>query len=83
MPTAGPLLPLRQRLGLLGCVVILIGGAFPQAAALLPAGLVAWISQLGIPDPQPVNGWGALAGTLVLIAFCLVTAVGAVERQEV
>jgi len=74
---------LAAGLGLLGCVVILIGGAFPQAAALLPAGLLAWVSQLGIPDPQPVNGWGALAGSLVLIAFCLVTAVGVVERQEV
>ena len=70
-------------LGLLFSVVLLIGGAFPQAAALLPAGLVSWISQLGIPDPLPVNGWGALAGSLVLIIFCLVTAVGVVERQEV
>lgn len=70
-------------LGLLFSVVLLIGGAFPQATALLPAGLVAWISQLGIPDPQPANGWGALAGSIVLILFCLVTAVGVVERQEV
>lgn len=70
-------------LGLLFSVVLLIGGAFPQAAGLLPAGLVSWISQLGIPDPLPVNGWGALAGSLVLIIFCLVTAVGVVERQEV
>ena len=70
-------------LGLLFSIVLLIGGAFPQAAPLLPAGLVSWISQLGIPDPLPVNGWGSLAGSLVLIIFCLVTAVGVVERQEV
>jgi len=70
-------------LGLLFCVVLFIAGAFPQAAALLPGGLVAWAAQLGVPDPAPVNGWGALAGTLVLILFCLVTAVGVVERQEV
>lgn len=70
-------------LGLLFSVALLIGGAFPQAASLLPAGLVSWISQLGIPDPLPVNGWGALAGSIVLIIFCLVTAVGVVERQEV
>lgn len=70
-------------LGLLFSVVLLIGGAFPQAAALLPSGLLSWISQLGIPDPQPVNGWGALAGSLVVILFCLVTAIGMVERQEV
>ncbi len=70
-------------LALLFSVALLIGGAFPQAAALLPSGLVSWISQLGIPDPQPVNGWGALAGSVVLILFFLVTAVGVVERQEV
>ena len=70
-------------LGLLFCIVLFIAGAFPQAAGLLPGGLVAWAAQLGVPDPLPVNGWGALAGTLVLIVFCLVTAVGVVERQEV
>ena len=70
-------------LGLLFSVALLVGGAFAEAAALLPAGLVSWISQLGIPDPLPVNGWGALAGSIVFILFCLVTAVGVVERQEV
>ncbi len=70
-------------LGLLFSVVLLVGGAFPQAAALLPSGLVSWISQLGIPEPELVNGWGALAGSVVLILFCVVTAVGVVERQEV
>jgi len=70
-------------LGLLFSVALLVGGAFAEAAALLPAGLVSWISQLGIPDPLPVNGWGALVGSIVFILFCLVTAVGVVERQEV
>lgn len=70
-------------LGLLGCVILLIGGAFPQAAALLPSGLLSPISQLGVPEPMPTNGWGALAGSAVVIIFCLVTAVGVVERQEV
>jgi ABC-2 type transport system permease protein len=74
-------------LGLLFSVALLIGGAFPQAAGVLPGGLVAWAGQLGLPvaaDALPATGaWGALAGTLVVIAFCLVTAVGAVERQEV
>lgn len=74
-------------LGLLFSVGLLIGGAFPQAAGLLPGGLVAWAGQLGLPataEAIPMTGgWGALAGTLVVIAFCLVTAVGVVERQEV
>ena len=70
-------------LGLLFSIVLLVAGAFPQASPLLPSGLVTWASQLGLPDAAPVNGWGALAGTLVLILFCLVTAVGVVERQEV
>jgi ABC-2 type transport system permease protein len=70
-------------LALLGSVILLIAGSFPQAATLLPSGLIAWISQLGLPDPAPVNGWGALVGTVVLILFCLVTAVGVVERQEI
>ena len=74
-------------LGLLFSVVLLIGGAFPQAAGLLPGGLVSWAGQLGVPAaadaPVAVGAWGALAGTLVVIGFCLVTAVGVVERQEV
>jgi len=74
-------------LGLLFSVALLIGGAFPQAAGLLPGGLVSWAAQLGLPvaaDAVTTTGaWGALAGTLVIIAFCLVTAVGVVERQEV
>lgn len=70
-------------IALLGSVLLLIAGSFPQAAALLPSGLIAWISQLGLIEPAPVNGWGALAGTVVLILFCVVTAVGVVERQEI
>lgn len=70
-------------IALLGSVLLLIAGSFPQAAALLPSGLIAWIGQLGLPAPAPVNGWGALAGTVVLILFCVVTAVGVVERQEI
>ena len=70
-------------LGLLFCVVLLMAGAFPQAAGLLPGGLVSWAAQLGVEEPVPVNGWGALAGSIVVILFCLLTAVGVVERQEV
>ena len=74
-------------LGLLFSIALLIGGAFPQAAGLLPGGLVSWAAQLGVPAaadaPAAAGAWGALAGTLVVIAFCLVTAVGVVERQEV
>jgi ABC-2 type transport system permease protein len=70
-------------LGLLFTVILLIAGAFPQASALLPSGLVSWAGQLGVPNPVEINGWGALAGSLVLILFCLVTAVGVMERQEV
>ena len=70
-------------LGLVFSVILLVGGAFPQAGALLPGGLISWAAQLGVPDAAQVNGAGALAGTLVVIAFCLVTAVGVVERQEV
>jgi ABC-2 type transport system permease protein len=70
-------------LGLLFTVALFVAGAFPQASALLPSGLVTWAGQLGVPDSVAINGWGALAGTAVLILFCLVTAVGVVERQEV
>lgn len=79
-------------LGLLFSMLLLVGGAFPQAAALLPGGLVAWAAQLGVPaaasasttaSAPAANGWGALAGSTVVILFCLLTAVGVVERQEV
>jgi ABC-2 type transport system permease protein len=74
-------------LGLLFSVALLVGGAFPQAAGVLPGGLVSWAGQLGLPaaaDALPTTGaWGALAGSLVVIAFCLVTAVGVIERQDV
>jgi ABC-2 type transport system permease protein len=70
-------------LGLLFTVTLLIAGAFPQASTLLPSGLVSWAGQLGVPEAVAINGWGALAGSIVLILFCLVTAVGVVERQEV
>ena len=76
-------------LGLLFSVLLLVGGAFPQAAALLPGGLVSWAAQLGVVELTPAptaasaNGWGSLAGSVVVILFCLLTAVGVVERQEV
>lgn len=70
-------------LALLGSVVLLLAGSFPQAASMLPSGLIGWVSQLGLPEPAAVNGWGALAGTVVVIAFCVVTAIGVVERREV
>ena len=44
---------------------------------------MSWAAQLGVEEPVPVNGWGALAGSIVVILFCLLTAVGVVERQEV
>ena len=75
-------------LGLLFTTLLLIGGAFPQAAALLPSGLIAWVTQMGLPPaaeaatPAATGAWGALAGTVVVILFCLLTAVGVVERQE-
>ena len=76
---------LNLGLGLLFTILLLVGGAFPQAAALLPGGLVSWAAQLALPPAAPAtsSGWGALAGTLVVIGFCLVSAVGVVERQEV
>lgn len=70
-------------LGLLFTIVLLVAGAFPQGAALLPGGLVSWAAQLGVPEPVQANGWGALVGSVVVILFCLVTAVGVVERQEI
>jgi hypothetical protein len=74
-------------LGLLFSVALLIGGAFPQAAGLLPGGLIGWASRLGLPAEAGAaaapGAWGALAGTLVVIIFCLLTATGVVERQEV
>jgi ABC-2 type transport system permease protein len=70
-------------LGLLGGVVLFAGGAFPQAAGLLPTGLVGWVAQLGGTEAVAPLNWGAIAGTIVVILFCLVTAVGVVERQEI
>jgi ABC-2 type transport system permease protein len=70
-------------LALAGSVLLLVGGAFPQAAALLPAGLAGWVGALGGAEPPPPLNWGAVAGTAVILLFCLVTAVGVVERQEV
>lgn len=72
-------------LALAGSVLLLILGSIPQIASILPSGLTAWAGRLGLPDAAaaPVANGGAVAGTIVVITVCLITAVAVVERQEV
>lgn len=68
-------------LALAGSVLLLIGGAIPRLAPVLPGALVSWAGQLGLETAVPFNG-GALTAAAVLIVVCLVTAVAVFEQQE-
>jgi ABC-2 type transport system permease protein len=70
--------------GLGGAVLLMLSGNLPWFGPLMPGGLVAWASQLGLgtsPDPVTANG-GAIAMALVLIVMCVLGAMAAFERQE-
>lgn len=66
---------------LAGAVLLLLAGSLPAVGALFPGGLLAWVSQLGLDNAISPNG-GALAGSVVIILVCLVTAVAIFEQQE-
>ncbi len=67
---------------LFGCVLLLLSGSIPQIGAIMPSGLVAWASQLGLETEIPANG-GAIAMGATLIVVFLVTAVAIFEQQEI
>jgi hypothetical protein len=68
-------------IGLVGAVILLLAGSLPRVGALMPSGLVAWASQLGLDVTVQANG-GAVAANVVLIVVMLVTAVALFETQE-
>ncbi len=67
---------------LFGSALLLFAGSIPQIGAIMPAGLVAWASQLGLVADVSPNG-GAVAMGMVLIVVLLVTAVAVIEQQEI
>lgn len=64
-----------------GAVLLLLSGSIPRIGALLPGGLLAWSGQIAAQSEVATN-WGAVTLGLVIIIFCLVTALGVFERQE-
>jgi ABC-2 type transport system permease protein len=68
-------------IGLVGAVILLLAGSLPRVGALMPSGLVAWASQLGLDVTIQANG-GAVAANVVLIVVMLITAVALFETQE-
>ena len=60
---------------------MLLSGSIPRIGALLPGGLLAWSGQIAAQSEVATN-WGAVTLGLVIIIFCLVTALGVFERQE-
>jgi len=70
--------------GLGGAALLMLSGNLPRFGSLMPGGLIAWASQLGLgtsSDPVAANG-GALAMALVLVVMCVLGAMAAFERQE-
>ena len=68
-------------IALFGCALLLVAGSIPQIGAIMPSGLIAWASQLGLDTDVPANG-GAVAMGVVLIVVLLITAVAVFEQQE-
>ena len=64
-----------------GAILLLIAGSIPGIGALLPGGLLAWAGQIAAQS-EGASNWGAVVMGIVLILFCLVTALGIFERQE-
>lgn len=62
-------------------VLLLLAGSLPGIGPLMPSGLVAWASQLGLDVEVAANG-GALVMALVLIIVGLITATAVFEQQE-
>jgi ABC-2 type transport system permease protein len=68
-------------ISLVGAVILLLAGSLPNVGMLMPSGLVAWASQLGLDVAVQANA-GAVAANVVLIVVMLVTAVALFETQE-
>lgn len=64
-----------------GAIIFLILGTIPQISQLMPSGLIAWASQLGLATETAPNA-GALASNILLILCLLITAVAVFEIQE-
>lgn len=62
-------------------VFLLLAGAIPNIGQLMPSGLVAWASQLGLAGEIAANG-GAVVMAIVLIIVGLLTATAVFEQQE-
>lgn len=71
-------------IGLGGAVVLLLAGNLPQVGPLMPNGLIAWASQIGLgtSGSAAASNGGAVAAALTLIVLCLLGALAAFERQE-
>lgn len=65
----------------LGAVILLLAGSLPRIGPLMPSGLVAWASQLGLDTAVAANG-GALVMAIVLIVVGLIVSVAVFEQQE-
>ncbi len=68
-------------IGLLASVLLLLLGSLPVIGPLMPSGLVAWASQLGLAAPVTPNG-GALVAGIDLVILFLVAAVAIFDAQE-
>ncbi|NJN53857.1 MAG: YhfC family intramembrane metalloprotease [Anaerolineae bacterium] len=73
-----------------GAVILLLAGSLPHIGPLMPSGLVAWASQLGLETATsttlsasvpPTNG-GALVMAIVLIVVLIITSMAVFEQQE-
>jgi ABC-2 type transport system permease protein len=68
-------------IALAGSVLIFLGGSLRNYGPLFPAGLLGWVSQLGLDTAADPNA-GAVAFSLVLILLCLIAAVAVFEVEE-
>ncbi len=67
-----------------GCVLLLLASNLPKVGGLAPAGLLAWVGQIGAGTSGIATGanGGAAAMGLALIALCVITSIAVFERQE-
>lgn len=77
-------LPAAAGVGFGGSVLLLLAGSLPKIGPLLPGGLLAWASQvgMGVGDAPATANSGALAASGVIVLLCLLGALAAFEQQE-
>lgn len=63
-------------------IVILIAGTIPKYGILAPSGLISWAGQLALDSSVQPNV-GGVAAAVVLIILALITAIAALEQQEI